>query len=180
MPRVLRYHEDGVVSGQRSDHLVESGAVDGECERLRKARPRAHHDELLHAGDAARVLGHGALEGDAGARRDLRLGALLLIRAVRRPLDEAEVADVPRQRRLRHVVAACFQPRAQLFLARNFLAADELEDDGLPPCFHNHTELRIIIHTSRTICCIFMLRDGYFLNHGRGSPRRHGQQRDIL
>ncbi len=107
-------------------------------------------------------------------RRDLGLGALLLIRAVRRPLDEPEVADVPRQRRLRHVVAARLQPRAQLFLARNLFAADELEDDRLPPCFHNHTELRIIIHTSRTICCIFMLRDGYFLNHRTRRPRRHG------
>ena len=78
----------------------------------------AHDDELLHAGDAAGVLGHRALQRDAGARRHLRLGALLLVGAVRRPLHEAEVADVARQRRLRHVVAARLEPRAQLFLAR--------------------------------------------------------------
>ena len=65
-----------------------------------------------------------------------RVGARPLVGAVAGALDEAELLDVARNRRLRRVEAALMQPAAQLLLAVERLAVDEFENHGLAACFH--------------------------------------------
>src|SRR5690606_22241256 len=50
-------------------------------------------------------------------------------------LDEAELADIARERGLRHVHAVLREPFAQLFLAVDAMLLDELEDDGVSLAF---------------------------------------------
>ena len=59
-----------------------------------------------------------------------------LVGAVAGALDQAELLDVARDRRLRRVEAALVQAPAQLLLAVQRVAIDEFEDDGLAARFH--------------------------------------------
>ncbi len=105
-------------------------------ERLRLPDAGAEDDELLDALDAAQELGRRALERRERRLGVRRVGAGPLVGAVARALDQPELLDVARDRRLRRVEAALAQAAAQLLLAVERLAVDEFEDDGLPACFH--------------------------------------------
>ena len=59
-----------------------------------------------------------------------RVDARALVGAVAGALDQAELLDVARDRRLRRLEAALAQPAAQLLLAVERLAVDEFEDDA--------------------------------------------------
>src|SRR5262245_47714435 len=123
--------ENRVVAGDRSDFLRQLRPIDRFGERLRLAAPGADDDQLLHALDAAQERGGGALERAERRLRVRRLGARPLVGAVARALDQPELLDVARNRRLRRLEAALLQQTAQPLLALERLAIDELEDDRL-------------------------------------------------
>jgi len=77
----------------------------------------ADHHQLLHAIDAEQELGSGALERNQRRFRIGRLGAGALIGAVTGALDEAELGDVARDRRLRGVEPLLVQTAPQQLLA---------------------------------------------------------------
>src|SRR5262249_1450487 len=129
--------EDSVVAGDRTDDLRELGAIEREGEWLRLADAGTDDDELLDAIDVAEELGGGALGGGV---RGWRLGAGTLVGAVAGALDEAEIADVARDGRLRRIEAARAQTAAQQLLAVERLAIDQLEDCGLAAALHRANE----------------------------------------
>ena len=133
---VARDHENRVVAGDRADRFRQLRAIERVGQRLRLAAARADDDELLDALDAAQELGGRALERGERRLRVRRLGAGPLVGAVAGALDEAELLDVARNRRLRRVEAALAQAAAQLLLAVERLAVDQFEDDGLAARFH--------------------------------------------
>ena len=72
----------------------------------------------------------------------VRLG---LIRAVGSALDETELANIPRERRLRHVEAGRLDHAPKLLLAPHRFVADDVEDGGLASGFHG----RVFVSVSR-------------------------------
>src|SRR4029079_3361558 len=105
--------------------------------RLADARP--DDDQLLHAVDAPEEFGGGALE-----RRLRRVGIRgfapgALVGAVAGPLDEPELRNVARDRRLRCVEPVLPQAAAELFLRVKRLAVDQLEEERLSAAFHTRT-----------------------------------------
>ena len=133
---VARDDENRVVAGDRADRLRQLRAVDGERQRLRLPGSGANDDELLHAIDAPQEARRRALER---VERELRTGhvdALPLIGAVAGALDEPELLDVARDRRLRGFAAALQQPSPHLLLAVERLAIDQFQDQVLTAGFH--------------------------------------------
>lgn len=133
---VSRHDQDSVVALNRPDRLRQLRAVDRLRERRRFSPTRTKHDELLHAIGAAEKLAGGPLE-----RGERRFGtgevpAWPLIGPVAGPLDEPKILDVPRNRRLRCIESALVQASAQLLLAVECIAVDQLKDDGLSSRFH--------------------------------------------
>ena len=115
--RVARDDQNRVVAGDGADRLGEARAVERLGQRLRLAAAGADDDQLLHALDLLQELGGGALER---RQRRLRVGAFRrrpLVGAVAGALDQAELGDVARDRRLRRLEAALAQAAAQLLLA---------------------------------------------------------------
>src|SRR5262249_46234712 len=128
--------ENRVVAGDRPDRVGQLCAIERQRERLRLADAGADDDELLHAIDAAQELGGRALEGEQRGFRIGGFGAGTLVRAVARAFDEAELLDVARDRRLRRFVAALQQPPAELLLAVERFAIDQLEECALSAGLH--------------------------------------------
>ena len=100
-----------------------------ERQRLRLADAGADDDQLLHAIDAPQELGGARSSASSAVSGFGGLGAGPLVGAVARALDQAELLDVARDRRLRRVEAALLQPAAQLLLAVQRFAVDEFEDE---------------------------------------------------
>src|SRR5206468_3580000 len=111
-------------------------AVERDGKRLGLSDAGADDDELLDAIDAAEELGGGVLERHTRGLRARGLDAGPLVRAVAGPLDEAEVADVARDRRLRRVEPAEPQPAPEQLLAVDRFAVDEIEQRGLAAGLH--------------------------------------------
>ena len=111
--------------------------VNGHAERLRTAQSRPQQHELLDAIDAQQVFGDGALQHRF---RRLAVGRRRtpgrLVGAVGAPFDEAELADVARERRLRDVEAGRAHAATQLLLAAHRRALNDVENDRLAPRFH--------------------------------------------
>ncbi len=162
-PGAARDHQDGVVARDGADRLGEPGAVERLGQRLRLAASGPNHHQLLDALDVAHEFRGGALEG---AERGLgvgRVGAGALIGAVPGALDQAEIGDVARNRRLRGFEAALTEAAAQQLLAVEPFAIDQLEDDGLAARFHGGRSMSIhrflLIQTAAM--CITILSDAY-------------------
>ena len=119
---------DGVVAGQRAGDIRQPRSIDGERKQLRLAGAGLEHDQLLDRLDVHQVLGERAAERLERARRATWSRRRRLIRAVRRSLQEAELLDVARERRLRDVESARRQPLAQLFLAPHRLVLHDVEN----------------------------------------------------
>ena len=115
--RAARDDEDRVVAGDGADGLGQARAVERLGQRLRLAAAGPHDEELLDALDPAQKLGGRALERGQRRLRIRRVGARTLVGAVPRPLDQPEIRDVARDRRLRGVEAALAQAAAKLLLA---------------------------------------------------------------
>ena len=94
---------------------------------------------LLHAIGVTQVLSQRALERDERARRTRRFVEPLLVRAVGRPLDQAEVLDVARQGRLSRLKAVAAKAPAELLLAVDRFAADDVENRRLTCRLHKYS-----------------------------------------
>ena len=88
--------------------------------------------QLLHRFVPPEVVVDGGPEHDPGIDRRFLAGAGAAVRAVGRPLDEPEIPDVSRERRLGGLDPLAAQAFPQLLLARNGLAVDDLENRRLP------------------------------------------------
>src|SRR5439155_18898147 len=133
---IARDDEDRVVAADRADRFRQLRAVDGDRQGLCLSDTGADDDELLHLVDAAQVFLRCPLEGRQSRFRIRRFCAGTLIRPIAGALDEAELLDVPGNRRLRRLEAAMSQAAAELFLAMQRLAIDELDDHGLAARLH--------------------------------------------
>src|SRR5262249_3773688 len=135
-----RHHENRVVAGNRADDLGQPRTVERERDRLRLTGAGADDDELLDAVDAAQELGGGGAEGGNRGPGMGGGGAGTLVGAITGALDEAELLDVARNGRLGRLEAALMEAAAQLLLAVERLAIDELEERGLSARFHATNE----------------------------------------
>src|SRR5437588_7263349 len=135
-PGVAGNDENRIVAADRADGFGQLRPIDGDGERLRLADAGADDHELLDAFDPPQVFLGRALKRHEGRFRIGRIRALALIRAVAGALDQAEVLDVARDRRLRRVEAEMPQPTPELFLAVQQIPVDQLEDQGLAARFH--------------------------------------------
>ena len=97
---VLGDDQNRVIAGDRADGLGRTRAVDGHGERLRLAGAGADDDQLLHAIDLPQVFTGGALERFPHGVGVERFDARPLIGAVAGALDQAELLDIERDRRL--------------------------------------------------------------------------------
>src|SRR5439155_210742 len=129
-------------------------AIERFGERLSLASAGSQHDELLHALDAAQEPGGGALQCRARQLRARRFESRALIGAIARSLDESEVRDVARDRRLRGLEATLMEPPAKLLLTAKRFLIDELEDDGLAACLHQVSGRTTRIHDSPDVIII--------------------------
>ena len=135
--RVARDDENRVVAGDRADGLGQLRAVDRDRPAAAPGRaPVRTTTSCCDAVDAAQELGGRALERGERRLRVRRVGARALVGAVAGALDQAEIRDVARNRRLRGVEAALAQTAAQLLLAVERLAVDEFENQRLAACLH--------------------------------------------
>jgi hypothetical protein len=144
---IARNHQNRVVARQSPHHIGKLRAIDDLGQRIGLARPGSHDDELLNPIYAACIFGYRSLERGFRARRRHRFRRWTLVGAVSRPLDQAQIADIPRQGGLRHVEALRPKASSQLFLAVNRFAADEIKNRGLALSLHIYSLQRIIIHT---------------------------------
>ena len=144
---IARNHQDRVVARQRSHHIGQLRAIDDLGQGIGLSRPGSDDDELLDAIHPVCIFGHGSLERSFRARRRHGFRRGTLIGAVSRPLDQAQIADIPRQGGLRHVEALRPKTSSELFLAVNRFAADQFENRGLTLSLHTYAPQRIIIHT---------------------------------
>src|SRR5262249_27270898 len=126
--------------GDGADGFGELRAVERERERLRLPGAGADDDQLLDALDAAQEVRRRPLERGERGFGIRRFDSGTLVRAVAGALHEAEVLDVARNRRLRRVEAAPVQAAAQLLLAVERLAVDEIEEECLSAVFHAENE----------------------------------------
>src|ERR1044072_8743561 len=117
-----RDDEDGVVGGTSTDRLGEASALEPLRQRLGLTAAGADDHQLLDAIDAAQELGSGALERDQRRFRIGRFGAGTLIGAVAGALDQPELGDVARDRRLGGVESFLVQTAPQQLLAVERLA----------------------------------------------------------
>src|SRR5262249_3458499 len=105
-------------------------------ERLRLADSGADDDHVLHMIHSLEELRGGTLERREG-RGWIRLrDGQPLIGAIPGALDQPELLDVARNRRLRRRKSALVQPPTKLLLTAQGIAIDEFQDDGLPTRFH--------------------------------------------
>ena len=120
-PGIAKYHKDGVVSGDSAHHVRKQGPVDGNGRRIRLRRRRLEDHELLDAVDLGHRIRNRPRHRPRGAgRRDDRPGRAL-IRPVSGAFDEAELLDIPRNRRLRGSEPGRMEPLPELFLVPNGL-----------------------------------------------------------
>src|SRR5690606_15259501 len=141
--------QDRVVAGERADDLAEPGAVDGAGGRVGLPGTGAEDDQLLHAVDAGDELGDAAAEArESGAVARRRPGGLL-IGADARALDQAELLDVARERRLRDGDTTAQQAAPQLLLAADRLAVEKVENERLAPGLHDYAVGRMNIQDRR-------------------------------
>ena len=122
--RATADHQDGVVAGDRPDDVRQPA----DRSLRRAAAPAPGRSCRTTSCSTARTLRrYSAIarphERRPGRPRRGRTGAGQPISAVGRGLDEPEVADVPRQRRLGDLEAPLPEQLAQLLLAGNVLAA---------------------------------------------------------
>ena len=132
--RSARDDENRVVARDRSHGLGQPRAVERFGQGLRLAPPGPDDHELLDALDPAEKLGGGTLQRRQRRRRARRIHAGPLVGAVAGALHQPQIGDVARDRRLRGVEAALAQTAAQLLLAVQRLAVDELQDERLAAC----------------------------------------------
>jgi len=118
------YEAQAIVTGQR------------EPERLGASRWGLEHEQGTHS--VQRHEGRRQKLLQLRSNRRPRLGRWRVVRAAvrRRDLGQPQVADVPRQRRLRNVEPLGLEKLTQLFLARDGLRAHDLEDRGVTLGFH--------------------------------------------
>src|SRR5438094_2034284 len=172
-PAVARDDQNRVIARDAPDRLRQLRAIDRDRERLRLPDAGSNDDELLHPFDAAEEVGRGAFERGERGFRVRRVRAWPLVRAVARALDEAELLDVARDRRLRGVEAARAETPAKLLLAVERFAVDELEYGGLAARFHQvgTSDYTSILVASLEILCINILSDAYSV---AADPAGHG------
>jgi hypothetical protein len=94
-------------------------------------------DQLLHLLHGTEKVGRGALQGVQRRLGVRGVGSGALIPAVSHALDEAEIRDIARDRRLRGVEAALPEAPAQLLLALDRVLVDQREQHGLSARFHD-------------------------------------------
>src|SRR6185503_113620 len=135
-PVAARNDEDRVVAGDRTHDFRQPRAVDGHGERLRLPGAGPDDDQLLDSIDRPEELGGSVLERTEGGFGICGVSARPLIGTVAGALDQAEVADVAGDGRLRRLEAVAVQQAPQLLLAMQRLVVDQLEDDALPARFH--------------------------------------------
>lgn len=127
--RAAQGHEDRVVAGNGAQHGANVGRVQGQTDGLSPTRSGAKddqhpgvlggHEELANELDELRSRRHGR---DGRVRQDVAI----------RSLDHPQSMQVARERGLLGSNASLTEPRSQLLLAVESLAADQLSDE-LPP-----------------------------------------------
>src|SRR6185295_978246 len=132
MPVSRRGDEDRVVTGDGADDLAEARRVQGDRESVRRTGRRTQHDEI--AGEIAIgrvVLAELAQAIRSAATRDRRRRRVR-VRAVVCDLDQTQLDDVARNRRLRGREARRLERPHEVALRGQLLRADDAEQRLLP------------------------------------------------
>src|ERR1700681_2059234 len=111
-------HQDGGVAADRAEDLRQVRAVDRGREHHRRPRMRAQHDLVHRRARLDHHLGDDAVQPRGKCRPDARLDVLegAAAAALERNLEQPELLDVARDRRLRDVVPLLLEHHGQLVL----------------------------------------------------------------
>src|SRR5688572_12708129 len=128
--------EDGVVTGDRADDLAPAGAVQCQRERLRRTGRGLEHQQGADAFGGNKHGGQELLQMRADTGR--AFGPRRIVRSAvgRGYLGEAQLADVARQRRLRHVESFGLETLAQLLLTAHRISTQDAQDGRVTLRFH--------------------------------------------
>src|SRR5687768_1260984 len=131
--------EDGVVAADRPEDVGPALPVERRRDRLGAAGDGAENDELadaVHGREELREEGVERRRAPAvGRRRGGALGGRVARAVLGRHAHETQLAQVARERRLRHVPAALPEEATQLLLAPHLVGAHELENRRLTVAF---------------------------------------------
>src|SRR5947209_1066348 len=193
--RRLDDHEHGVVAADRAEDLRPVGAVERSREHHRGAGMRAQHDLIQAGTHLDHDLRHHAVQPRRECRPDARLDVLerAAVAAFERDLEQAELLDVARDRRLRDLVALLLEQRGELVLRVDRARGDEREDRALAFGFrllvkriHHSVSPRRSVRRARSsafcACSRFsawsntMLRGPSITSEVTSSPRCAGRQ----
>jgi len=108
-PAVLGNDQNRVIAGDGADGFWQSGTIDRERKRLRLPGAGPHHHHLLDTVDAGEEFRGRTLERGQDRGWRPRVNAGTLIGAVAGALDQPQVLDVARNRRLRDLEAALLE-----------------------------------------------------------------------
>jgi hypothetical protein len=133
---IPRDDENRVIARDRASGLWQMRPVDRQGQRLRLTDTGPQDNELLDALYPLQVLTRGALERRPRGGRRGGVGRGPSIRTISRLLDQAQLRDVPRDRRLRGAEAAPAQSTPELLLVVERLAVDQFENDSLSARLH--------------------------------------------
>src|SRR6267142_1224575 len=130
--------QNGIVTSDGADDLAPAGAVERQAQRLRAARCRLQDEQRADPFGRNEHGGKQLLQvlPDAAPGGAFRSGRVMRAAIRRGHLREAELANVTRQRRLRHVVAFGLETLAQLLLAAYRLSSDDPQDGCVTLRFH--------------------------------------------
>ena len=140
-PRVARDHEYRVIPRDSAHHLGQFRLINREREGLSQPRVGAQHEQLLHQINPTQVVRDSATKGRISCPRAVELCSWPTIRAIRRPLDQSQLLDIPRDGRLGCIEAPGAQPLPQLVLAGNGFVGDQLEYGRLAIVLHIYTAM---------------------------------------
>src|SRR5687768_4477968 len=135
--------QNRIVTCDRADDFGQTGSIDRHGERLRLSCVGPEHDQLIDDVVAAEVVVNRGPAFDFGIDRRLGPGSGASIRPVRCPFDQSQIANIARQGGLRDLdCPQAAQSLAQLFLAGDSLAIDDLQDRRLSNGLHNYARTR--------------------------------------